>query len=219
MDLEKAKKLKSAGLDRLNHNLNTSESHYPNICTTHTYKQREDTLNAAREAGIQLCSGLIIGMGEKSKDIIDVAYSLREKKVESIPVNLFMSIEGNIVKEKSGLTPEYCLRVLCLYRFLNPTSEIRVAVGREVHLRNLDVMALFPANSLFLEGYLNTKGAEVNKTLQMIKDAGFMIDSTFSIDEVMNVQPAEITNTPADVSSRLVMKDLNDLRPSLNLSK
>ena len=219
LDLEKAKKLKSAGLDRLNHNLNTSESHYPNICTTHTYKQREDTLNAAREAGIQLCSGLIIGMGEKSKDIIDVAYSLREKKVESIPVNLFMSIEGNIVKEKSELTPEYCLRVLCLYRFLNPTSEIRVAAGREVHLRNLEVMALFPANSLFLEGYLNTKGAEVNKTYQMIKDAGFMIDSTFSIDEVMNVQPAEISNKPADVSSRLVMKDLNDLRPSLNLSK
>ncbi len=219
LDLEKAKKLKSAGLDRLNHNLNTSESHYPNICTTHTYQQREDTLNAAREAGIQLCSGLIIGMGEKSKDIIDVAYSLREKKVESIPVNLFMSIEGNSVKEKSDLTPEYCLRVLCLYRFLNSTSEIRVAAGREVHLRNLEVMALFPANSLFLEGYLNTKGAEVNRTLQMIKDAGFTIDSTFSIDEVMNVQPTEFTETSANDSSRLIMKDMKDLRPSLNVSQ
>lgn len=213
LDLEKAKKLKSAGLDRLNHNLNTSESHYPNICTTHTYQQRESTLAAAREAGIQLCSGIIIGMGEKPKDIIDVAYSLRAKKVESIPVNLFMSIEGNIIKDKSELTPEYCLRVLCLYRFLNPTSEIRVAAGREIHLRNLEVMALFPANSLFLEGYLNTKGADVNKTLQMIKDAGFSIDSTFSIDEVINVQPDNQTQSKADISSRLIMKDIKDLRP------
>jgi biotin synthase len=218
LDLDKAKKLKAAGLDRLNHNLNTSESHYPNICTTHTYQQREATLNAAREAGIQLCSGLIIGMGEQPKDVIDVAYSLREKKVESIPVNLFMSIEGNIVKQKSNLTPEYCLRVLCLYRFLNPKAEIRVAAGREVHLRNLEVMALFPANSLFLEGYLNTKGAEVNKTLQMIKDAGFTIDSTFSIDEVLNIQPQEKISTPADVTSKLVMKDLNDLRPQFHPS-
>ena len=219
LDFDKAKQLKEAGLDRLNHNLNTSERNYPNICTTHTFKDRENTLAAARNAGIQLCSGLIVGMGETAEDIIDVAFRLREKKVESIPVNLLMSIEGNTIKTKSKLSPEFCLRVLCLYRFLNPKAELRVAAGREFHLRSLEVMALYPANSLFLEGYLNTKGADVNRTLQMIKDAGFTIESSFSVDEVINKTLPETEAPSDDLYSQLIMKNRSDLRPHLHTTK
>ena len=145
-----AVELKQAGLDRLNHNLNTSESHYPKICTTHTFADRLNTLLAAKSAGLKLCSGMIVGMGEEHADIIDVAKRLRVLKAESIPVNLFMPIEGNVLSgQESNLTPDFILRILCLFRFLNPSSEIRVAAGREMHLRSLEVMALYPANSLF----------------------------------------------------------------------
>ena len=96
--------------------------------------------------------------GEVEKDVIEVAKTLRELEVQSIPVNFLIPIPGNALSEAPNLSPEYCLRVLCLYRFLNPKAEIRIAAGREVHLRNMEVMALYPANSLFVDGYLNTRG-------------------------------------------------------------
>ncbi|MBI4309524.1 MAG: biotin synthase BioB, partial [Candidatus Omnitrophica bacterium] len=184
-----AVQLKKAGLDRLNHNLNTSQQHYPNICTTHTFDDRLNTLLAARQAGIKLCSGMIVGMGEKNKDIIDVAKQLRALKAESIPVNLLVPIEGNQLSVDSGLTPEFCLRVLCLFRFLNPKAEIRAAAGRELQLRSMEVMALYPANSLFLQGYLNAKGAANDKTLRMIRDAGFEILSDVDIGPTIVSKP------------------------------
>ena len=122
-------------------------------------------------------------MGEEHADIIDVAKRLRALKAEAIPVNFFMPIEGNVlVAQESNLTPDFILRVLCLFRFLNPSSEIRVAAGRELHLRSLEVMALYPANSLFLQGYLNAKGSSNARTLRMIKDAGFSIKSEIDLD-------------------------------------
>jgi biotin synthase len=170
--------LKHAGLDRLNHNLNTSEAHYPRICTTHTFADRLNTLLAAKNAGLKICSGMIVGMGEEHTDIIDVAKRLRALKAESIPVNFFLPIEGTALTAPApGLTPDFILRILCLFRFLNPSSEIRIAAGRELHLRSMEVMALYPANSLFLEGYLNAKGSSSDRTLRMIKDAGFSIKS------------------------------------------
>ena len=181
---EGAVELKQAGLDRLNHNLNTSESHYPNICTTHTFADRLNTLLAAKSAGLKVCSGMIVGMGEEHADIIDVAKRLRALKAESIPVNLLVPIEGNILSpEESNLTPDFILRILCLFRLLNPSSEIRVAAGRELHLRSMEVMALYPANSLFLQGYLNAKGSTNAQTLRMIKDAGFSIKSELDLNE------------------------------------
>ena len=212
LDKDKAQILKNAGLDRLNHNLNTSETHYPNICTTHTYADRINTLKAARQAGIQLCSGIIIGMGEKIDDIINVAYTLREMAVESIPVNLLIPIEGNTLNNYGGLTPEFCLKVLCLYRFLNPKSELRVAAGRELQLRSLEVLALYPANSLFLDGYLNTKGASRQKTLQMIKDAGFTIESEHELEKILKEEADYIAQTTPGSADNM-MKGLTDLRP------
>ncbi len=216
LDHDKAKILKEAGLDRLNHNLNTSERLYPSICSTHTYTDRLNTLTAAKEAGIQLCSGMIVGMGERNPDIIEVAKTLRRMKVRSIPVNLFIPIPGNALTQTSELSPEYCLRILCLYRFLNPDVELRVAAGREIHLRSMEVMALYPANSLFLDGYLNAKGSSSLKTLQMIKDAGFTIKSEINLDELMQ-KKTERTTVFSDETSAVLMKGIKELRPELQV--
>lgn len=214
LDEEKAKILKEAGLDRLNHNLNTSERHYPNICTTHTFQDRLRTLKVAREAGIELCSGIIVGMKESIEDILDVAYTLREIKVESIPVNFLIPIAGNVLADEPPLTPEFCLRVLCLFRFLNPKAEIRIAAGRELHLRSMEVMALYAANSLFLDGYLNAKGEERRRTYQMIKDAGFTIQSERDLDALIEEETPR-QSVRQDTVSRVLMKDIGDLRPAL----
>jgi biotin synthase len=176
LDEEHARILAEAGLDRLNHNLNTSHSHYSRICTTHTYEDRLRTLSAVRKCGIEPCSGLILGMGEESRDIVEVAFKLRELEVPSIPVNFLVPIEGNPVFSDGSLSPERCLRALCLVRLVNPRAEVRVAGGREGHLRALSPLALWPANSLFVEGYLTTRGDAVEETCRMIHDAGFEVE-------------------------------------------
>jgi biotin synthase len=173
VDEERARLLADAGLDRLNHNLNTSESHYREICSTHGYGDRLRTLATAKKCGLESCSGLIVGMGEKSQDIVEVAIQLRELEVASIPVNFLIPIEGNPVQGDGSLTPERCLRVLALMRLVNPAAEVRISAGREGHLRTLGALALWPANSLFVEGYLTTGGAGEQETYRMIEDAGF----------------------------------------------
>ena len=180
---EHARILADAGLDRLNHNLNTSASHYDEICSTHTWDDRVATLRAAKKNGIEPCSGLIVGMGETTKDLVDVAFKLRELEVPSIPVNFLIPIEGNPVTDDGSLTPERCLRALCMIRLVNPRAEIRVAGGREGHLRSLEALALWPANSLFVEGYLTTKGDPVRDTYRMIREAGFEVEGNPLSDE------------------------------------
>ena len=215
LDTQKAKILKEAGLDRLNHNLNTSQRHYPAICATHTYSDRLATLQSARTAGLQLCSGVILGMGEAAEDVLETAYTLRKIQAESIPVNFYIPINGNKLGNIAALSPEYCLRALCLYRFLNPRAEIRIAAGREMHLRSLEVMALYPANSLFLDGYLNARGEERQRTLQMIKDAGFTIQSEQNLDELIHGEQSAAADGKIDPATRAALKDLNELRPEL----
>lgn len=173
---EHARILADAGLDRFNHNLNTSAAHYDKICTTHTYQDRLDTLHALKRNGIEPCSGLIVGMGERTADLVDVAFELRRLEVPSIPMNFLIPIEGNQVTSDGSLTPERCLRAVCMMRLVNPRAELRLAGGREGHLRALGVLALWPANSLFVEGYLTTRGDAVRDTYQMIRDAGFEVE-------------------------------------------
>ena len=175
VDEEQARLLADAGLDRLNHNLNTSEAHYPNICTTHSYRDRLQTLAIAKKCGIEACSGLIVGMGEASADIVEVAFKLRELEVRSIPVNFLIPIEGNPLQGDGSLRPARCLRVLSLIRLVNPAAEVRIAAGREGHIRSLGALALWPANSLFVEGYLTTRGSGEEETYRMIEDAGFEV--------------------------------------------
>jgi biotin synthase len=173
---EKARALYEAGVEQLNHNLNTSERYYPQVCTTHTYQDRLDTLYAARNVGLRLCSGAIFGQGETQEDIVDVALALREIEPQSIPINFLLPIEGTPFSDQNYLKPFDCLRILCLMRLVNPKQEIRIAAGREVHLRSLQPMALYAANSVFVSGYLTTPGQDYQETRQMIMDLGFEIE-------------------------------------------
>lgn len=173
---EKARVLYEAGVEQFNHNLNTSERYYPHICTTHTYQDRVTTLQAARKAGLKLCTGAIFGQGESAEDIIDVTLALRELEPQSIPVNFLLPIEGTPFAHHQYIQPHDCLRILCLMRLVNPKQEIRVSAGREVHLRSLQPLALYAANSVFVSGYLTTPGQDYRETWQMIKDLGFEIE-------------------------------------------
>ncbi len=172
---DQAQRLKDCGVDKVNHNLNTSERFYPEICTTHTYQDRLDTLRAVRGAGMQLCSGGIVGMGENDDDIVHMAQELGELGVESIPVNFLNPVDGTPLSGTWRLTPRYCLKVLCLFRFACPKSEIRIAGGRELHLRSLQPWGLLPANSMFVGDYLTTSGQPPEADYQMIADLGFEI--------------------------------------------
>ncbi len=170
-----AERLAAAGVDRVNHNLNTSRRFYPEICTTHTFDDRLATLQAVRSAGMELCSGGIVGMGEADADVVDLALALRELKVESIPVNFLHAIDGTPLQGVDRLNPRYCLKVLCLFRLANPNSEIRIAGGRELHLGWLQPQGLYAANSLFVSDYLTTKGQSPEDDYRMIKDLGFVV--------------------------------------------
>lgn len=170
-----AQRLAAAGVDKVNHNLNTSQDYYKEICTTHTFEDRLETLKNVRKAGLQLCSGGIIGMGESRKDIVDMAFSLRELSVESIPLNFLHAIDGTPMQHKEYLTPRDCIRALAMVRFVNPSSELRIAGGRERHLRSLQPLGLYIANSLFVGDYLTTQGQAPSEDYQMIQDLGFEI--------------------------------------------
>ena len=172
---DQAERLKACGVDRVNHNLNSSREHYGEICTTHTYQDRIDTLNSVRAAGMELCSGGIVGMGEQPSDVIDMAFELQELGVHSIPVNFLNPIEGTPLEGLDQLNPRYCLRVLAMFRFVNPDREIRIAGGREMHLGSLQCLGLYAANSIFVGDYLTTEGQAPNEDYRMIEEMGFEV--------------------------------------------
>jgi biotin synthase len=187
---DQALRLKEAGVTQVNHNLNTSERHTPNVVTTHTFGDRVATVEHVKAVGLKTCSGGIIGMGETDDDVIDLALSLRELEVRSVPVNFLIPIEGTpMAAGRGGLDPRRCLRVLCLYRFLLPTQELRISGGREVHLRSMQVMGLYAANSIFIGDYLTTPGQAARADLEMIRDAGFVLESPGG--EAMEGDPLE----------------------------
>ncbi|WP_425398105.1 biotin synthase BioB [Aeoliella sp.] len=172
---EQADRLAACGVDRVNHNLNTGEDYYADICTTHGYSDRVDTLKAVRSAGMEMCSGGILGMGEKPSDLVQMAIELRELGVHSIPVNFLNAIEGTPLEGKDSLTPQRCLRALAMFRLVCPEREIRIAGGREIHLRSMQPLGLYAANSIFVGDYLTTEGQAPDADYQMIRDLGFEI--------------------------------------------
>lgn len=172
---EQAGRLKACGVDRVNHNLNTGEAHYSSICTTHTYADRVETLKHVRKAGMELCSGGIIGMGERDEDIVDMAMTLHELRVESIPVNFLNPVEGTPLEGNWELNPRRCLKALAMFRLANPAQEIRIAGGRELHLRSMQCMGLYAANSMFVGDYLTTEGQLPSADYKMIEDLGFEV--------------------------------------------
>ncbi|MCS1352071.1 biotin synthase BioB [Mechercharimyces sp. CAU 1602] len=173
---EQAQKLKEAGVDRYNHNLNTSADHHDKITHTHTYDDRVNTVKKAKGAGISPCSGCIVGMGESDEQIVDIAESLRDLDADSIPVNFLHAIPGTPLEGVEELNPRRCLKILALFRFINPTKEIRVSGGREVNLRTLQPLAFYAANATFIGDYLTTEGQQAEADHQMIADLGFEIE-------------------------------------------
>jgi len=173
---EQASDLKEAGVDRYNHNLNTSKEHHDYITSTHTYQDRIDTVEKIKKSGISPCSGAIIGMKESKEDVISLARSLRELDADSIPVNFLHAIKGTKLEGVNELNPRYCLKVLALFRYMNPTKEIRISGGREVNLRSLQPLGLYAANSIFIGDYLTTEGQETNSDHKMLEDLGFEIE-------------------------------------------
>ena len=170
-------RLEEAGVDQVNHNLNSSERFTSEIVSTHTFGDRVATVEHVAKSNMKTCSGGIIGMGETDDDIVDLALSLRELGVRSVPVNFLIPIDGTPLAEQKDLNPRRCLRVLCLYRFLLPSQEIRIAGGREVHLRSMQAMGLYAANSIFIGDYLTTPGQDAHADYEMIRDAGFVLES------------------------------------------
>lgn len=176
LDETQTQQLAEAGVDRVNHNLNTGENHYGDICTTHTFDDRLATIGAVQSAGMTTCSGGIFGLGESPDDIIDMALTLRRLEVTSVPLNFLIPIPGTPFEGRQELTPRQCLRILCLYRLLLPAQEIRIAGGREVQLRQLQPLGLYAANSIFVGDYLTTPGQAARADYAMIRDAGFVLE-------------------------------------------
>jgi len=178
-----AKRLKACGVDRVNHNLNSSERYYEKICTTHTYADRVETLKHVRDAGLELCSGGIIGMGETPEDVVAMALELRELGVESIPLNFLYAIDGTPLERANNINTRDCLRALAMFRFVNPSAELRIAGGREKHLRTLQPLGLMVANSIFVGDYLTTKGQLPEEDYRMIEDLGYVITGHVNLEE------------------------------------
>ncbi|WP_010273305.1 biotin synthase BioB [Paenibacillus senegalensis] len=177
LSAEQAQLLKEAGVDRYNHNLNTPREHFSQITTTHTYNDRVSTVNQAKLAGLSPCSGCIVGMGETKQELIQLARELHELDVDSIPVNFLMRIAGTpLAQQPAALTPRYALKVLALFRYICPSKEIRISGGRELHLRSLQALGLYAANSIFVGDYLTEEGQSSSQDHQMIEDLGFEIE-------------------------------------------
>jgi biotin synthase len=172
---DRAKSLKDAGVDRYNHNLESSERFYSSFCTTHDYADRVATARLAKAAGMELCSGGLIGMGESLHDRVNLAFALRELDADAIPVNFLDPRPGTPLENLVRMTPAECLRTLAMFRLVNPDKEIRIAGGREASLGHMQVLSLFAANSMFTRGYLTTPGQGHETDLAMIAQAGFHV--------------------------------------------
>jgi biotin synthase len=170
-----AERLKDAGVDAYNHNINTAESHHENIVQTHTYADRCNTVEQVKSAGLSPCSGLIAGMGETDEQLVEALFALRELGSDSIPVNFLMPFDGTPLATTWELTPTRCVKILAMARFVCPDREIRIAGGREIHLRSLQPIALHVANSIFLGDYLTSQGQDAKTDLEMIRDNGFVV--------------------------------------------
>ncbi len=173
---KKAERLVESGIDRFNHNLETSERYFDKVTTTHSWADRVKTIELAKASGMETCCGGIVGLGESEDDLIDLVLALRELNVDSVPVNFLDPRPGTALAEHQRINPRDALRALCLFRFQCPEADIRIAGGREVNLRSMQAMALYPANSMFTAGYLTTDGNTPTDDLQMIRDAGFEVE-------------------------------------------
>lgn len=170
-----AERLAGSGADAYNHNLNTAQSHYDEICTTHDYADRRDTVQHAREHGLSACSGLIAGMGETDEQLVEVAFQLLDVGADSVPVNFLLPFDGTPLQGHAELTAHKCLRILAMIRFVHGKADVRVSAGREQHIRTLQPLSLEICNSLFLGDYLTSEGQPGADDLRMLTDGGYVV--------------------------------------------
>jgi len=176
MDLETALILKEAGMVTYHHNLETARSFFPNICTSHEYEQDVETVRAAKRAGLKVCSGGIFGLGESFSQRVEMAMTLRELEVDSIPVNFLDPVEGTALAQADFLTPLDCLKTIAVYRFLLPDLQIKVCGGRERNLRELQSWIFMAGASGMMTGnYLTKAGRDPEVDRRLIGDLGLGI--------------------------------------------
>jgi biotin synthase len=170
-----ARILKEAGVNRINHNLNTSRNYYPSICTTHSYDERIANIKMLQALGFEICCGGIVGMGESEGDVADMLLEIRDINPQSVPVNFLIPIAGTGLHKAASppLTPDYCLKVLCLARLLLPEKDIRATAGRELYLKGREKEMFMLADSIFASGYLTAGGQSIDETIRLVRDAGF----------------------------------------------
>jgi biotin synthase len=175
LTVQQAQTLKAAGVNRINHNLNTSRNHYSRICTTHTYDERIANIRMLQNTGFEICCGGIVGLGESKTDVVDMLFEIKDINPESVPVNFLIPLKGTPLADAdtSRLTPEYCLKILCLARLLIPKSDIRCAAGREVYLKGREKEMFCAVDSIFASGYLTADGQSIEDAIKLVTDAGF----------------------------------------------
>lgn len=206
-----ARRLHELGVQRYNHNLQTSRRFFPNICATHRYDDRIETVRLCKRAGMKTCCGGLFGMGEGWEDRVELALQLRELDVDIVPVNFLIPIPGTPLEGNANLTTLECLKILAVYRFLLPSATIKVCGGREVHLRDLQSWMFFAGASGFLIGnYLTTCGRSAAQDLQMLSDLQIPLASRLAA-QAAGHQPAaaETSTTKAlhDQVARYVQTD------------
>jgi biotin synthase len=167
--------LKDAGVNRINHNLNTSRNYYPSICTTHTYDARIANIRMLQSMGFEICCGGIIGLGESQADAVDMLLEIRRINPQAVPINFLIPLRGTGLEhaDTSHLTPQYCLKILCLARLLLPEKDIRAAAGRELYLKGYEKEMLMIVDSIFASGYLTAGGQSVDEAIKLVTGAGF----------------------------------------------
>lgn len=168
-----AERLAEAGVDRYNHNLETSSDYFEEIVSTHDWQDRVDTVKRAKSAGMEACCGGIVGMNEEKDDWVKLAFALRDIGVESVPINFLNPRPGTPMEEADQIEPNDCLKALAMFRLVHPEADVRVAGGREVVLDHMQPLSFYAANSFFTEGYLTTGGQGDSKDYKMIEQAGF----------------------------------------------
>ena len=176
IDQAKAAQLKKAGVSMYHHNLETSESYFPQICTTHGFQDRIETIKAVQSAGLDVCSGGIFAMGESMEQRLEMAFTLRELGVKSVPINILNPIEGTPLAGQPLPHPMEILKTIAIYRFILPEAMLRFAGGRERALRHVEAMGYWAGiNACLVGSYLTTSGRTVKEDLQTIEDMGLIV--------------------------------------------
>ena len=167
------RRLREAGVTSYHHNIETSERYFPEICTTHSYADRIRTIKAAQAEGLCVCSGGIIGMGETWEDRFDMAFALQELGIESIPLNSLMAIPGTPLEHLAPLSGEDILRTIAIFRFINPTANIRLGAGRKLLPENGATAFRAGASASITGNMLTTSGTTIAEDMELIQEMGF----------------------------------------------